>query len=212
MKISQAINIGTQFLIKNNIKTPSLDSEILMSKAIKKDKKFIILNSSQKIKENSFKYFKSLIEQRSNGKPVAYLIGNKSFWNYQFKISSDVLIPRPDTELIIQEVLKIVKNKNKLNILDIYTQIKSQTIDIEAQEYKETKLSLQNYVKNTIINKYIKNLILYFKKIADCGSYDYKIKFDIMSTIIEPIDDLIKERKMKRDFLFVDLGLVSRIK
>ena len=119
MKISQALNIGTKFLIKKNIKSPSLDSEILMSKAIKKDKKFIILNSNQKLEEESFQYFKSLIKQRSTGKPIAYLTGNKSFWNYEFKITPDVLIPRPDTELIIDEILKIAKYKKKLNILDI---------------------------------------------------------------------------------------------
>ena len=119
MKISQALNIGTQFLIKNNIKSPSLDSEILMSKAIKKDKKFIILNSNLNLEEESFQYFKSLIKQRSTGKPIAYLIGNKSFWNYDFKTSPSVLIPRPDTELIIDAVLKITKYKRKLNILDI---------------------------------------------------------------------------------------------
>ena len=119
MKISQALNIGTQFLIKNNIKSPSLDSEILMSKAIKKDKKFIILNSNLNLEEESFQYFKSLIKQRSTGKPIAYLTGNKSFWNYEFKTSPSVLIPRPDTELIIDAVLKIFKYKRKLNILDI---------------------------------------------------------------------------------------------
>jgi len=119
MKISQALNIGTKFLIKNNIKSPSLDSEILMSKTIRKDKKFIILNSNQKLEEESFQYFKNLIKQRSSGKPIAYLTGNKSFWNYEFKTSPDVLIPRPDTELIIDEVLKIVKYKRKLNILDV---------------------------------------------------------------------------------------------
>ena len=119
MKISQALNIGTKFLIKNNIKSPILDSEILMSETIRKDKKFIILNSNQKLEEESFQYFKSLIKQRSTGKPIAYLTGNKSFWNYEFKTSPDVLIPRPDTELIIDEVLKIVKYKRKLNILDI---------------------------------------------------------------------------------------------
>ena len=119
MKISQALNIGTKALIKNNIKSPILDCEILMSKAINKDKKFVILNSEQNLEENAFLYFKKLIEQRSSGKPIAYITGNKSFWNNQFKISEDVLIPRPDTEVIVEEVLKIVRNKRKLNILDI---------------------------------------------------------------------------------------------
>ncbi len=119
MKISQAINIGTKYLERNNVKSPILDSEILMSKAIQRDKKFLILNSQECLSKDKFLHFKKLIKQRSIGKPIAYLTGRKSFWNYQFIINQDVLIPRPDTELIIEEVLKIAKNKSKLNVLDI---------------------------------------------------------------------------------------------
>ena len=64
-------------------------------------------------------YYKKLIKSRSFGKPIAYLTGKKSFWKYEFKISEDVLIPRPDTETIIEQVLKITKEKFKLKILDI---------------------------------------------------------------------------------------------
>ena len=96
-----------------------LDSEILMSKAINKSREFIILNLDQEIKQNNHVYFKRLINERSEGKPIAYLTGKKFFWKYEFNINENVLIPRPDTELIIEQVLKIYKNKSSINFLDI---------------------------------------------------------------------------------------------
>ncbi len=119
MKIQNAVNEGSQILKFFKNKTPLLDSEILMSKAIRKDRHFIILNPDRNIKKNDFNFFKKLIDQRSMGKPISYLIGKKSFWKNEFEVNNNVLIPRPDTELIIEEALKLVKNRNKLKILDI---------------------------------------------------------------------------------------------
>ena len=56
---------------------------------------------------------------RLKNKPIAYLIGKKSFWKHEFEINDRVLIPRPDTELIIEQVLNIYKNKHKINFLEI---------------------------------------------------------------------------------------------
>ena len=119
MNIQSLILQGNQLLKKNNIKSYQLDSEILMSKAINKDKKYIILNLEKKVKKNNLNLYTNLIYQRSLGRPVAQLLGKKDFWKYQFKISKDVLIPRPDTELIIESVLRLTKLKNKMKILDI---------------------------------------------------------------------------------------------
>jgi len=119
MNIEKAITEATQKLILKKIKSPKLDSEILMSKVIKKDRKFIILNSQKKIQKDRLNCFKKLINQRSLGKPVAYIVGWKNFWNNKFKINDHVLIPRPDTEIVIEEVLKLTRNKSKLKILDI---------------------------------------------------------------------------------------------
>ena len=119
MIIEKVINQASKILKKNNIKTAKLDSEILISKVIKKERKFIFLNLRKEIKKKSFDDFNRLIKQRSKGKPIAYLTGKKDFWKNEFDITKDVLIPRPDTELIIEEVLKISKFKRKLNILDI---------------------------------------------------------------------------------------------
>lgn len=119
MNIENAINEASFILKKNKIKSPKLDSEILLSKVIKKDRKFIILNHQKEIEEEIFNNFISLIKQRSYGKPIAYLTGKKNFWNYEFEINEGALVPRPDTELIIEEVLRLSKNRSKLKILEI---------------------------------------------------------------------------------------------
>ena len=119
MNIETAIKDSISILKKNNIKSSILDSEILMSEAIKKDKKFLIINKDYEIEKKDYNYFKNLIKQRSNGVPVSYLTKRKFFWKDEFKINRNVLIPRPDTELVVEEVLKLTKYKKKLKILDI---------------------------------------------------------------------------------------------
>ena len=119
MNIQSAIDKGKLILKSKKIKTAELDSYILMTKVINKEKKFLILNSEEKISKQNFDSFNTLINQRANGKPVAYLIKKKDFWKYEFVVNQDVLIPRPDTEILVEKVLKLTKNKNKLNLLDI---------------------------------------------------------------------------------------------
>ena len=119
MRIEFAIKNGSLKLKRNNINTALLDSEILMSAATNKNREFIILNPKTEIKKNDYFYFKKLIDERAKGKPIAYLTGKKYFWKNEFEISENVLIPRPDTEIIIEKVLKIYKNKRNVNFLDI---------------------------------------------------------------------------------------------
>ena len=119
MNIESAINQANLILEKKKIRSAKLDSEILLCKVIKKDRKFVILNHKQELEKDIFNNFISLINERSNGKPIAHLLGKKNFWNYEFEISDSTLVPRPDTELIIEEVLRLSKNKKKLKILDI---------------------------------------------------------------------------------------------
>ncbi len=121
MNIETLIRQGSKILKEKNIISHLIDSEILMSKVIQKDRSYLILNQNEEIDQKSSDYYKSLIHQRSNRKPIAYLVGKKDFWKYEFNISEDVLIPRPDTEIIIEKVLELTKYKSKLNVLDIGT-------------------------------------------------------------------------------------------
>ena len=119
MNIKSAIIIGTNILKDQYIQTAQLDTEILMAKAIDEDRKYIILNDQKNLKDTNLKYFEKLIKERASRKPIAYLVEQKFFWNSEFTVTNDTLIPRPDTELLVESILKLTKNKNKMNILDV---------------------------------------------------------------------------------------------
>ena len=119
MNIKSAIIDGANILKKKFISSANLDSEILMAEAIKKKREFLILNSNFTIDKKDLKIFYKFIEKRSAREPIAYITNKKSFWSSEFFVTQDTLIPRPDTELIIENVLKFTKNKESLRILDI---------------------------------------------------------------------------------------------
>jgi release factor glutamine methyltransferase len=121
MNIENILKEGIKILQKNKIANPQLDSEILLSNSIKRDKKHIILNPKEVLNSEQLGKFKSLIERRKKGEPIAYLINKKEFWKDEFFVNKDVLIPRPDSELIIEQVLKIYSKDDQLQILDIGT-------------------------------------------------------------------------------------------
>ena len=121
MNIENTLNEGINILQKNKIPNPQLDSEILLTNLIKRDKKHIILNPKELLNSEQLDKFKSLIERRKKGEPIAYLIKKKEFWKDEFFVNNDVLIPRPDTELLIEEVLKIYSKDKQLQVLDIGT-------------------------------------------------------------------------------------------
>ena len=119
MNINLAIIKGASVLKDNLINNPFLDSEILMAKVIDKDRKYILLNSNRYIDTKDLNSFKELIKKRSLGKPIAYLTNKKFFWDTEFAVSHDTLIPRPDTELIVEKALELTAQKKKINILEI---------------------------------------------------------------------------------------------
>ena len=121
MNIENTLNNAVRILNKSKIKNSILDSEILLSQVINRDRKYIFLNSKENLKQKYSKNFNNLIVRRRKGEPVAYLINKKEFWKQSFYVDQNVLIPRPDTELIIEQVLKLFLKNSKLQILDIGT-------------------------------------------------------------------------------------------
>ena len=119
MNIQSAITQGAEILKNKFFLNHYLDSEILMSKVLNKDKKYLLINGKNKIEDKNLNLFQKLIDERSKGKPVSHLTNKKLFWNSEFFVTEDTLIPRPDTELIVENILNLTKNKSKLSILDI---------------------------------------------------------------------------------------------
>jgi release factor glutamine methyltransferase len=121
MNIESTLIKGLTILKANKIRTAQLDVEILLSCLIKKDKKYICLNQKKLLNLDQVNKFNILIERRKKGEPVAHIINKKEFWNEEFYVNEDVLIPRPDTELIIEQVLKIYARQSQAQVLDIGT-------------------------------------------------------------------------------------------
>ena len=119
MNIHSAVIEATNVLKDKSILSAQLDTEILMAKALDKDREYIILNHNKVLNNENLEYFKKLVYERSTRKPIAYLLNKKFFWKSEFYVNQNTLIPRPDTEIIIEQILKVTKNKPCLKILDI---------------------------------------------------------------------------------------------
>ena len=119
MNIQSAVKEGTNILKSNYIQTAQLDTEILMAKVLGAKREYIILNNHKNLDDDNLEYFRKLIKERAKRKPIAYLLNKKFFWDSEFYVDKNTLIPRPDTEIIIEEILRLTKYKNKINILDI---------------------------------------------------------------------------------------------
>ena len=121
ININSLLNDGQKILSNSSIKTSMLDAEILLCCALKRSFKEVVIDRKIKIKINEINIYKNLIKRRKLGEPVAYIVKNKEFWRHSFYVDRNVLIPRPDSEIIIEEALKIMERKDKGFILDIGT-------------------------------------------------------------------------------------------
>ena len=121
MNYQEVLVKGTKILKMNNIKSFNLDSEILLASSLKLDRTKLLLNLNNKIKKNQKKFFFDLINRRKNNEPIAYILGFKEFWKNKFKINKSALIPRPDTEILVEETLKQIKKNESKHVLDVGT-------------------------------------------------------------------------------------------
>jgi len=121
MNIQTLLNKASKILDNSSNASSKLDSEILLSEVIKKNRQYLILNSNEELKKENIKSFDYLVKRRKKGEPIAYLINKKEFWKQNFYINQNVLIPRPDTEILVEETLKLFNVNSKLNMLDIGT-------------------------------------------------------------------------------------------
>ena len=122
MLIREALNSAKHELYKLNIKSYSIDSELLLCYVLKKERSNILINQdNKKIDYLQYIRFKDLIEQRKKRKPVSQIVGKKYFWKSSFYVNKFTLIPRPETEHLIELSLKNLNINKKNIILDIGT-------------------------------------------------------------------------------------------
>tara|TARA_B100001121_G_scaffold281838_1_gene274787 strand:+ start:424 stop:1266 length:843 start_codon:yes stop_codon:yes gene_type:complete len=120
MKIEDILNHGSKKLKDKNVISHQLDSEILLSYILNLKRETILINSKQVVERKKILKFNEYIKRRSFNEPIAYIINKKEFWSKAFKVDKTTLIPRPETEIMIEKLINIFRGK-KINILDIGT-------------------------------------------------------------------------------------------
>ena len=121
MIINSLIKQGSKILKKQNIDSHQIDAELLLSKAIRKDRVFLLTNDEYKVSQKETSDYLNFILRRKHHEPLSYIIKRKEFWSLSFNVNHNVLIPRPETETIVEQVVRRFKGKGSLNILDIGT-------------------------------------------------------------------------------------------
>ena len=175
MNYQKILNNGINSLKISNIINPELDSELLLSKALNKKREKILTNLTKEINKKQVDKFNLYLSRRKKKEPIAYILGFKYFWKYKFFINKSVLVPRPETEQIVEETLNYLSDNESKKILDIGTgsgciivsvlkersKCKAIAIDISSKALKVAKTNakihhLENKIKfiNIDIDKF----------------------------------------------------------
>ena len=179
--INSVLLKAKKYLINSAIKSANIDSEILMCSVLKKSRDHLILNILDKMDDDKINIFNQLVERRKKKEPIAYILKKKDFWKGTFYVDKNVLIPRPDTEILIEEILYIYNKNEKLSVLDIGTGSGCIIISIlkDRPNFKGTAIDISKNALN--VAKYnakihqLENRIKFYKSSVDNffkGKYD----------------------------------------
>ena len=168
--------------------TPRLDVEIFLQKALGDvDRIYIHLNLNKELTKEQYDEFLGYINDRINGRPVAYIVGNREFMGLDFFVKEGVLIPRPDTETLVEEIIQLCKNKNEeINIVDIGTGSGAITVSLAKyiKNSKITSLDISDIPlevgKINAVNNGVDNRIEFLKSDVFTAIKNTKKKFDII--------------------------------
>jgi len=121
--LSQVLADAAEALTRQGLPSPRLDAEVLLCHQLNLSRPGLYVNFHQVLSAEQMEVFQNLLKRRMEAEPVAYIIGFKEFWSLPFEVSPAVLIPRPDTEILVQEVLKVSEGfvQKRLDILEIGT-------------------------------------------------------------------------------------------
>jgi len=181
MIINEALFIGIRELNNKRVEDSNLKARIIISNILNVSKEYILIHGDEEFPIEKVNEYIEKIERVASGEPIQYIIQNQEFYGLNFFVNSNVLIPQPDTEILVQEAIKIIrKEKRRLKILDLCTGSgaiaicldKEENVDITGSDISLEALDVAR--KNNLLNKTNVNFIQsdLFEKIED--------KFDII--------------------------------
>ncbi len=119
--IATALTLAVAKLSLNkSIETPRLDAEVLLCSVLNSERIFLTINKDKELDEKELSLFNEYINRREKNEPVSYITNSREFMSLDFTVTDGILIPRPDTEILVEEIIKIYKGKNA-KILDLCT-------------------------------------------------------------------------------------------
>ena len=201
--IQAVLNMGCEFLKQNSINSYQIDAELLLSKVLNKKREYLFLNNKQNLSNDLLNQFKALLNRRKQKEPIAYILNYKEFWKNSFYVDRNVLIPRPDTEILIEQVMKIYNKDQRLSVLDIGTGSGCIIISIlkERQKFKGTAIDIsEKAIKVAKFNAKIhqlKNRIKFYNSSVDNF---FKGKYDLIVSNPPYIDNL-KIKYLEKDIV-----------
>ena len=217
MNIYQALN-NSYTLLNNNSKTNRLDCEILLAECLSiKNRLDLFLNLNKRLSKDEIKIFFSLIKERQKLKPISKIIKKKEFWNFEVDVSKKVLIPRPETEVLLDLVSKILKKNLNIRFLDIgcgsgcislamlniFSNSRGEAFDLSRDAVLNTKINLKKYNKLDRVKVFQRDLFKFktdkkydliisnppYLKLSDYINLNRSIK------LYEPKNALVSDRK-----------------
>ena len=186
--------------------TPRLDVETLLQKVLGVDRLYILLNLERVLSEDEEQLFNKFINERLNNRPIAYIVGNREFMGLDFFVKEGVLIPRPDTEVLVEEVIELAKKKDAKNILDVGTGSGAITVSLAKylENVKVTSVDISDIAleigKRNAISNEVDDRINFVK--SDLfTNIDKETKFDIIVSnppyikreVIDTLDKQVKD-------------------
>ena len=184
MNIKEALEYGINLLKENKQENPILKAKILLANILNKDKNYLLINEAELLDENVVKKYIEDLRKICSGIPLQYITKSQEFFGLNFYVDENVLIPQPDTEILVEEVIKICKDKNKkLKILDLCTGSGSIGISI-AKNINNCEVTLSDIS--------IKALDVAKKNCSNLGKEEIKIiESDLFNNIKETFDIIV---------------------
>jgi len=182
--INELLSQATNLLKRKKITSAVLDAEVLLSYVLKKSREYLFAHPEKMANKNQVYWLKSLLKRRSRLEPIAYLTHQKEFYNLEFYVDQRVLIPRPETEILVEEILKMIPKNSKATIADIGTGSGCIAITL-AKHLPKAKI---------IASDISKNAIAVAKRNASRYSVAKRVKFvvgNLLKPIAHPIDIIV---------------------